>query len=230
MFDVVGQLLRDNLPTNQDFVVSSLTKLALARKRVKLASVLLLLITSSGVFLPLEVAFNRIWGFPRNRSYLGNQVISLLLAFGCGLLALASVALAAGHQVILRAMMLGHSQNIVFQVLTSIALKIFALLASIGIFFLLYWLLPNGKVSARNVLPAAIAMGLIWEVGKYLYIQALPWLNFPEIYGPFSTSVTLMFWAFVSGLLVLAGVHLAAEDPAEETLSPPDEGEVIEFT
>jgi len=39
------------------------------------------------VFLPLEVAFNRIWGFAKNRSYLGNQIISLLLAFACGILA-----------------------------------------------------------------------------------------------------------------------------------------------
>ncbi|HKW77355.1 MAG TPA: YihY/virulence factor BrkB family protein [Terriglobales bacterium] len=230
MFDVIGQLLRDHLPSNQDFVVNSLTKLVLGRKRVKLASVLILLITSTGVFLPLEVAFNRIWGFRKNRSYLGNQIISLLLAFGCGVLAMASAALAAGNQVMLRAMMLGHSQNIVFQLLTSIALKIFALIASVGIFFLLYWLLPHGKVAARDVLPAAVAMGLLWEIGKYIYIKALPLLNFPEVYGPFSISVTLMFWAFISGLMVLAGAHLAAKDPVEEPRSRPEDEDLIEFS
>ena len=230
MFDVIGQLLRDHLPSNQDFVVNSLTKLVLGRKRVKLASILILLITSTGVFLPLEVAFNRIWGFTKNRSYLGNQIISLLLAFGCGVLALASAALAAGNQVMLRAMMLGHSQNIVFQVLTSIALKIFALLASVGIFFLLYWLLPHGKVAAADVLPAAVAMGFLWEIGKFVYVKALPGLNFPEVYGPFSISVTLMFWAFISGLMVLAGAHLAAKNPMEPPVSMVAEEDLIEFT
>jgi membrane protein len=231
MFDVIGQLLRDHLPSNQDFVVSSLTKLVLGRRRVKMASIVILLITSTGVFLPLEVAFNQIWGFAKNRSYLGNQVISLALAFGCGVLALISVGLAAGNQIMLKTVMLGHNQNIVFEVLTSFAGKIFATIASIAIFFLLYWLLPNGKVSPRSVLPAAVAMGLLWEAGKYVYIKALPWLNFPEVYGPFSISVTLMFWAFISGLMVLAGAHLSSDYWGETVAPGPGEADAgIEFS
>jgi membrane protein len=40
-------------------------------------------------------------------------------------------------------------------------MKVFAIAASIAIFFLIYWLLPNGKVPARAVLPAAIITGLL---------------------------------------------------------------------
>jgi membrane protein len=40
----------------------------------------------------------------------------------------------------------------------------------------------------------------------------LPWLNFQEVYGPFALSVSMMFWAFLSGLLLLAGAHLTAEE------------------
>jgi uncharacterized BrkB/YihY/UPF0761 family membrane protein len=47
-------------------------------------------------------------------------------------------------------------------------------------------------------------------LGKYLYILALPWLDFKAVYGPFALSVTLMFWAFLSGLLLLGGAHLSA--------------------
>jgi uncharacterized BrkB/YihY/UPF0761 family membrane protein len=54
-------------------------------------------------------------------------------------------------------------------------------------------------------------MGILWEAGRYLYVKALPWLNFPEVYGPFSVSVTLMFWAFISGLMILAGAQLASD-------------------
>lgn len=233
MFDVVGQLLRDHLPSNQDFVVNNLTKLVVGRRRVKMVSIVILLITSTGVFLPLEVAFNRIWGFAKNRSYLGNQLIALLLAFGCGILALASVGLAAGNQVMLQFLMLGHSKNIVFRVLTYVAMKTFATIASIAIFFLLYWLLPNGKIRPSEVLPAAVAMGLLWEIGKFVYIKTLPWLNFPEVYGPFSISVTLMFWAFISGLMVLAGAHLACDyagDAGDDRPAGEDVEDTIQFT
>ena len=96
-----------------------------------------------------------------------------------------------------------------------VIMKVFALAASIAIFFLIYWLLPNGKIRARAVLPAAAVVGVIWEAAKYLYILSLPWLNFREVYGPFAVSVTLMIWAFLSGLLLLAGAYLSAAGQQE---------------
>ena len=47
---------------------------------------------------------------------------------------------------------------------------------------------------------------------KLAFILALPWLNFGEVYGPFALSVSMMFWAFLSGLLLLAGANLSAEE------------------
>jgi YihY family inner membrane protein len=211
MGDVVLQLIRDHLPAGQDLVVRNLDILVRSRRGAKLASIVILLITSTGVFVPLEVALNHIWGFAKNRSYLGNQIISLILAFACGILATVSVGLGAGNQLMLQFMMMGHSDNMFFRVATFVALKALALFTSIAIFFLIYWLLPNGKIQARSVFPAAVAMGVLWEASKYAYMKALPLLDFHEVYGPFSVSVTLMFWAFLSGLMLLAGAHLAYE-------------------
>jgi membrane protein len=232
MYNVVVDLLRDHLPAGQDFVIRNLQSLVKARQRVKMASVVILLITSTGVFVPLEVAFNRIWGFAKNRSYLGNQIISLALAFACGILALISIGMAAGNELALTFMMRGN-ENIIFRAATFVALKICATLASIAIFFLIYWLLPNGKIKARSVLPAAVAMGVLWEVGKVLYIKALPWLDFQEVYGQaFSISVALMFWAFISGLMLLAGAHLSSDFTPEAAEAAAENGDEngVEFS
>jgi membrane protein len=229
MQDVVVQLLRDHLPAGQEFVTNKLILIVKARQRIKWVSIFILLVTSTGVFLPLEVALNRIWGFTKNRSYLGNQIVSLLLSFSCGVLALTSVGAAAGNRAILDFMLLGHSDNIVFRFLTSVALKLFATLASITIFFLIYWLLPHGPVRAKSVLPAAVAMGILWELSKYAYMKALPWLDFQEAYGPFSISVTLMFWAFLSGLMLLAGAHLASEFAPPHRPLPTQEGNALKL-
>ena len=232
MYNVVVDLLRDHLPAGQDFVIRNLQSLVKARQRVKMASVVILLITSTGVFVPLEVAFNRIWGFAKNRSYLGNQIISLVLAFACGILALISIGMAAGNELALTFMMRGN-ENIIFRAATFVALKVCATLASIAIFFLIYWLLPNGKIKARSVLPAAVAMGVLWEVGKVLYIKALPWLDFQEVYGQaFSISVALMFWAFISGLMLLAGAHLSSDFTPEAAEAAAENGDEhgVEFS
>jgi uncharacterized BrkB/YihY/UPF0761 family membrane protein len=50
----------------------------------------------------------------------------------------------------------------------------------------------------------------LWEAAKYLYVLVLPRLDFGSVYGPFQVSVGLMIWAFLSGLLVLAGAHFSA--------------------
>jgi YihY family inner membrane protein len=210
MYEVVFQMLRDYIPAGQDFVIRNLNAMAGARHPTQIASLVILLVTSSGIFLPLEVALNRIWGFQENRSYLGNQLISLGLAFWCGVLAMISIGMTAGNVALMEFLLHGHGTFFV-RMVGFLLMKVFAIAASIAIFFLVYWALPNGRVPVRSVLPTALVMGLLFEALKYAYILALPWLNFAEVYGPFSLSVTLMFWAFLSGLLLLTGAHLSAQ-------------------
>ena len=210
MYDVVVQLLRDYLPAGQEFVIRNLNALVNARHQAQVFSLLILLVTSTGIFMPLEVALNRIWRFPENRSYLGNQVIALGLTFWCGVLALLSIALTAENVGLLKSLTFGHDFVLV-RLLGFVIMKVFAVAASMAIFFLIYWLLPNGKVPARAVVPAAVIMGLLSEILKYCYILALPRLDFQEVYGPFALSASLMFWAFLSGLLLLTGAHLSVQ-------------------
>ena len=207
---VVGDMMKNFLPVGQDFVMRNMELLTHPQKKTQIFSLLMLLVTSTGVFLPLEVALNNVWGVTKNRSYLHNQVVSLGLAFAVGVLAMASVASTAGQKTILGWIFLGHTQNAVFSFVAFGFLKICAGIASIALFFLIYWILPNRKLPALAVLPTAIVIGLLWEVAKRLYMRALPWLDFQAVYGPFYISVGLMMWAFLSGLLLLAGAHVSA--------------------
>jgi membrane protein len=216
MTNVVKLLLIDFLPANQTFIVRNVDAMVNAKQGVRLASLAILLFTSSGVFLPLEVALNKVWGIRKNRSYLGNQLVSIVLAFIVGMLALFSVAATAGIQIPLYAAFSG-SRDMVVRALSFVIMKIFAFTASVGLFFFMYWLLPNGKIPARSVLPAAFTVGIVWELSKYVYILLLPWLDFKEVYGPFSISVSLMFWAYLSGMLSLAGAHLSATPETSHT-------------
>lgn len=210
MANVVGEMMKSFLPTGQDFVMRNMEIVAHPHKRTEIFSLVMLLITSTGVFLPLEVALNNVWGVKQNRSYLRNQAISLGLAFAVGALAMVSVAFTAAQKPILAWVFLGHTQNIVFNFFTFSFMRICAGIASILLFFMIYWVLPNRKIPARAVLPTAIVTGLLWEGAKHLYMRALPWLDFQAVYGPFYISVGLMMWAFLSGLLLLAGAHFSA--------------------
>jgi YihY family inner membrane protein len=210
MVSVLEDMLRFFLPANQDFVVRNMSRLVHPRGGVQVASVVALLISSTGVFLPLEVALNRVWGVHKNRSYLGNQLLSLGLAITVGVLALASVAFTTAQSRVLAILFFGHTTNIIFVFLAHSFLQLSAGLLSVAIFFVIYWVLPNRRLPVRAVLPTAIIVGLLWEIAKMLYIHALVWMDLGAVYGPFAVSVALMMWAFVTGMLLLAGAHFSA--------------------
>jgi YihY family inner membrane protein len=213
MYNVVLQLLHDYLPSNQDFVIRNLQFLASVQGRGQVLSLVMLFITATGIFLPLEVALNSIWGFEKNRSYIMNALISVVLAFSCGALALLSIYATAQNLKFL-GLAVG-DQNFVYHGVGWVVMKAFAIVTTIAIYFLIYWILPNGKVPVRAVLPAAITTGLLSEAAKYLYILLLPWLNFQEVYGPFAVSVTLIFWSFWNGMLLLGGAYLSAAEHSD---------------
>ena len=210
MADVVTEMMSNFLPNHQMFVMGQMRKLAFGHTQTKIFSLVMLFITVTGVFLPLEVALNSVWGVTKNRNYLQNQVVSIGLAIGVALLAMASVALSAAQRTVLGWLFLGHTDNVVFNFIAGGFLQICALFASIGLFFLIYWGLPNRKIPPGAVLPTAIVMGVLWTVAKYIYILLLPHLDFHSVYGAFDVSVSLIMWAFVSGLLLLAGAYVSA--------------------
>ena len=226
MARVVGEIMSTFLPSDltidPNYIMDHMLKLAHPHKGVQIYSVVMLLISSTGVFMPLEVALNGVWGVSKNRSYLWNQIVSLGLAFSAAVLAMISVALTTSQKSLLAwmflrpvnnkflAKILVPAGNLLYKLFDGATMHACVLAVSILIFFLIYWILPNRKVPARAVMPTAIIIGLLWELAKYMYVLALPKLDFAAIYGPFYVSVGLMIWAFLSGLLLLAGAHFSA--------------------
>ncbi len=87
MYSVVENLLRDYVPTGQEFVIRNLNVLVGTHHQAKVFSLAMLLITSTGIFLPLEVALNRIWGFRKEPLLPGKSVnvarIGVCLRIAC---------------------------------------------------------------------------------------------------------------------------------------------------
>jgi len=206
----IGGILRDILPSNQDFVVRNMSVLVHPRGSVQIASVVMLLISSTGVFLPLEVALNQVWGVAKNRSYVMNQLVSLGLAALIGLFALFAVAAASAQSGILAFLFFGHTQNAAYNFIHQAFLQIAVAFLSIAMFLVVYWILPHRRLPIMAVLPTAVITGLLWDVGRLLYILVLPRLDLHSIYGPFEVSVSLMIWAFLTGLLLLSGAQYSA--------------------
>jgi membrane protein len=208
MVDVVNDMVRYFLPSNQEFVAASLAAEA-PRHGVQIFSMVVILISCTGIFLPLEVALNQAWGVTKSRNYLFNQLVAFGLALLMVALALASILLNAGEQSLLTFVFFHHTDNFVFTGISYVWLALSTGVASILFFFSIYWLLPNRKVPWQPVLRTSIVTGIVWLGAKYLFMAILPHLDLQKLYGPFYVSVGLLFWAYASGLILFAGAQFS---------------------
>lgn len=211
--DVIIQTVRDYFPSDfkltgrdmGDFLRVSSTQ------RFSWLSIFLLFFTANGIFTPLEVAFNRIWGAKQNRSLVWNQAISLGLIFACGALVLGSACLDTLNSQFLGATL---GSNEFAAIAQSFVLHIIALPVSIVMIFLIYWLLPNAKISVSRLLPSSIAVALLLQLSQFVNMLLWPWLRdkLKVDVPPFVQSISIIFWAFITTMIILAGAEWAARD------------------
>ena len=200
--DALGQFLQRNLPQTGS---------------VELVSIVLLLFTANGIFEPLEVGLNRVWGIRKNRSFFRNQIVSLGLIFICGGLALGSMLLTALNQQSFHVNGYGNSwiqrpgggkRGMGFACVLQAGCGTAGGAGAVpGLS-----LFAERADAAQARLPAAIFVGLLMEVLKY--VNTLVWPGFQRKlareYGVFQYSVTLIFLGFLASMLVLGGAEWAA--------------------
>jgi membrane protein/epoxyqueuosine reductase len=199
------------LPSNQEFIASRMDLVAKASSKhgVEFLSLIMILVACTGIFLPLEVALNKAWGVSKSRNYLSNQVVSFGLALLMLALGMGCIALNAKARYVVAANFSPQTDSFMFHEVSSIVLATSTGVASILFFFSIYWLLPNRKISPWPVLRTAVFTGIIWLVSKYAFEAVLPHMHLSDLYGPFYVSVGLLFWAYVSGLILFAGAKFS---------------------
>ena len=175
---------------------------------VEIFSLIMIFVACTGIFLPLEVALNQAWGVKKSRNYLYNQAVAVGLVLLMVVLGIASILLNEAIQAGLAILFFQHTQNIFFRGISFVFLAATTGVACIIFFFFIYWLLPNRKIPWRPVMRTAIITGIVWLIARVIFAAVLPHINL-EIYGPFFVSVGLLFWAYISGLILFAGAQFS---------------------
>jgi YihY family inner membrane protein len=197
-------------------IVSEAVLPLLKHHGAQLFSLVMILVACTGIFLPLEVALNQAWGVSRSRNYLFNQTIALGLALLMLGLGVASMVVNVNVDKVLAIALVHGSDNWFFRILnysydalSSLWLTVSTGVASILFFFSVYYVLPNRKVPWRPVFRTSVVTGIVWLISRFIYAAVLPHLDFQSLYGPFYVSVGLLFWAYISGLILFAGAQFS---------------------
>ncbi len=156
-----------------------------------------------------ESAFNHILNFQKSRS-LGRKVSDYMATmFICTILLVSSSALT----VVIKSHVTSAVQS--FSILGTVSPAIFFFMKLLPycaiwlLFTFLYMFLPNGKISWRFGLPAAIAAGTLFQLFQWAYLSfQFGVAKYNAIYGSFAALPLFLVWLQISWLIVLFGAEL----------------------
>ncbi len=214
-FELNGRLaivLERYLPMKPDFILRNLVSISQSYGRVSLVSGLLLLWSSSGVFLPIELALNRAWGVEKRRSWWRRHLLALEMALVLGVLVLISTVLVGlnvnVHEWLHR--FLRQPAGAGFEFVYHLMVSAVSFGMTLGMFVVLFERLPNRPMRISQVIPSAFLTALFWEGARSLFTLLLPHFNYHQVYGSIGFVVALMSWAYISSAVMLFGADVSS--------------------
>ena len=205
-YKILLTTVKSYFPTSQATVVAGLdNSVRLLGHSVQWGSLLWVLLGAAGVFVPLEMALNRLWKVQEDRPYWLNQVVGFTLTIVCVFLGLFFLSISALlHEIVSHLYF-----ETVKDILSFLIIRITMTCLFVVSIFALYKFLPNMKIRASRVLPAAIVAGVMAEIVRVVYTHTVP--NLVPTQGPFSISVSFLLLVYFETFVVLGCAFLATQ-------------------
>ncbi len=206
------QVLEGLLPMKPDFIMKELVQISRAFGRVTLISILLLLWSSSGMFLPLEKALDRAWEVEKGRRWWRSYLVALEMALLFGTFILLYAGVISVNIYVMGRPFLGmelHSGPGIVQILYQAGFAAVTFGMALLVFTILFKRLPNRHLGIGKVLPGAFLTAFLWEAARALFTLFLPRFNYSHIYGSIGVVVALMSWLYISSAVTLFGAHVS---------------------
>ena len=191
----LGQLLGQNID-----------EIILTRGPVTVVALVGLTWSASTIFYTLTETLNEIWGNKSSRHVWKRRGLAILfvLIFVGPALFLASFA---GSMIAsLRALL----PDQIIPIVAGISFVV-AILLDVALFMVLYFALPHGASTWREILLGAIGAGLLWELAKkaFLFFVSTYISASNLVYGSVAAITAFLTWAYLSGLIFLFGAYLS---------------------
>jgi len=200
----IDTVLRLFLPPNTaNFLKDNIAQALEQRGSFGLVAGVSLLWSSLGLFSSLSSALSRTFRDENPRNTWHQRLVGLSMMIALSVLLMASLA-ATIIFVLLDFLFFYRSGSWI-----SLGALIIPLSLSVAIFAFLYRFIPRQRVRWDAIWVAAFLGGGAWEIAKRLFTWYLDNLaSYSLVYGSVATMIVLMFWGYVSGLIVLLGAEI----------------------
>ena len=171
--------------------------------------IIVLLIGSSGFFGQLQEGLNTIWEVkPRpGRGILGimkDRFLSFTMVLGVGFLLLVSLVISAGLVALGEILGTFMPGTVIVGYILNV---IISLLVTTLLFAMIFKILPDVKISWKDVWIGAAATAFLFTVGKLLLGLYLAKANIASAYGAAGSLVVILVWVYYSAMILFLGAE-----------------------
>lgn len=200
----IDGILRLFLPASTaNFLQDNIAQALEQRGSFGLVAAISLLWSSLGLFSSLSSALSRTFRDVNQRNSWQQRFVGLAMMITFGVLVIASLATTAIFNIV---------DLIVFYQTTSwitMGALIVPLSLSVAVFAFLYRFIPRRRVRWDAIWVAAFFGGGAWEIAKRVFTWYLDNLaSYNLVYGSVATMIVLMFWAYLTGIIILLGAEI----------------------
>jgi membrane protein len=172
--------------------------------------IITLLMGATGIFAEIQDSINRIWHIkakPRKGKgwlrLLSNRLLSFSMIAVLGFLLLVSLMVNTAVDIIGRRLVALFSTDAV--VLLYALNFVFSFLLIAVLFAVIFKILPDGKISWREVMPGVIITTILFMVGKFLLSYYIRSRGSNSPYGVAGSVVIILVWVYYSAIILFSG-------------------------
>ena len=200
-------------PLYQDWIRGNVENIIARRGTVSIVAVVTLIWSASGYFNIMVRGLNDAWPGIKHRNFLGRRLVALGLVGGIILLMILSFLTSVSldflsHFQVPMGGSISLYETFIWKFFSNYFPYGFLLLA----FWLLYYVAPNVKVKKRAAFIGALPASIAWNLlnGGFSWFLRSGFARYEIIYGSLGTIVSLLFWIYLSNILLLFGAYLTA--------------------
>jgi len=215
-FRETEQIVRQYFPGSSKMVLNALetTRASSGRWLVNIVATFGLLWSGLNLFTTLSLILTIVWVGRPKRSFVARKAVSFLALIVASLVFLASTILTSAAASISSYATTIHAlapyMHYVDLVNSALSSLVQLVLVSV-MFFLLYWLLPAGRISVPSALIASVPAALLWLASRKVFaILVVGSSHYGQLYGPLAGAVVLLLWIYYSAYIMILCAEVGA--------------------
>lgn len=212
-YQLVVDFMTEVLPVSHQLIERNIQEVLEMRGTIQIVGLVGLLWAGMGIFLSLEHNINRAWPEAQERNFLMQRLVALVMVgVLAGLLSLAMVSNTLADLLPRLHISLWYGISIYETTLWQVLSGLLPWLITFLLFMGLYRWVPSVPVRWPEAFWGALVAAFAWEAAAngFSWYLSSGLARYHLVYGSLGAMVALIFWIYVSSLIILFGAHLSS--------------------